>query len=257
MFSCSLAALVALICGACGNSNPAPVRGSVSASWSIIAAGDNATCARVGAASVSLTLHNHTSNVDITTALPCADTTGTTAVPAGDYDATLALRTANGTALATAPIQGMVTVAPGQIAVLQPATFSVVDRGALVLSLAAVATRANCNSHEQGGADVTGIRIDFEHAANGCAPVTFARMREGATVGTYTVDCGSPAVISCLERDETLVASGIESGPYAIRVLGLRSTVVCWLGTDVLSLPGSGATLTKRVQVAPLRSPGC
>jgi hypothetical protein len=117
-------------------------------------------------------------------------------------------------------------------------------------------TRANCTVPDQGGAGLTGFAIDFEHAADGCAPVTFTRARGTTTVGTYTVSCSSPAITSCIERDETLTIDGIESGPYAINVSALLGPIRCWAGTDLLSVP-AGATLTRPIQLAPQHAPGC
>lgn len=256
---CSLAVLAAFTsssaCGSCGSAPAA--RGSAGAIWSITVLGQAATCAQVGAASVSLLLHSRASGEDTLSSFPCADAEGTPPpVLAGAYDATLALHAADGTALAAAPTQAGVMIAAAQATALRPAVFLPSNRGKLALSFAALATRANCTSTDQGGAGLTGFAIDFEHAADGCAPVTFIRARDATTLGTYTVNCGSPAVASCIERDETLTIDGIESGPYAINVTALRGSIRCWAGTDILSIPG-GAVRAQPIQLAPQQAPGC
>ena len=187
---CFLAALVALTSSsACGSCGPDPAaRGSASAAWSITVAGQAVTCAHVGAASVSLVVHSRASGDDTVSSFACTDAEGSTPpVPAGVYDATLALHAADGATLATAPMQAAVTIAAEQVTALRPAVFPVSERGKLVLSFVALTASANCTPADQGGAGLTGFTIDFEHAADGCAPVTFTRARGTATLGTYTI----------------------------------------------------------------------
>jgi hypothetical protein len=232
-------------------------RGSVSAAWSITALGHVATCAQVGATSVSVLLHSRANTEDVTAAFPCTDTQGTTPpVVAGAFDATLTLRAADGAAIATAPIQAAITVAAGQVTELAPVVFPADGRGKLALSVVALTTRTNCLPRDQGGAGITGFAIDLEHAADGCAPVTFTRSRGTTTLGTYTVSCSSPSVTSCIERDETLTVDTIDPGPYALGVNALIGPVRCWGGTEVLSVP-AGATLARPIQLAPTPATGC
>ncbi len=256
---CSIAALLALASSpACGNCGPAMgPRGAASAAWSITVLGQPTTCAQVGATSVSLLLHNRASGTEITAAFTCTNTQGKTAlVAAGAYDATLTLHAADGTILATAPIQAGVTIGAGQLAALAPVAFVVSDHGKLVLSLATLMTSTNCRPRNEAGADVTGSVITLERAAGGCAPVTFVRSRGTTALGTYLVNCSSPQVTSCIERDETLTADGIESGAYVIRVGGLIGPVRCWAGADTLSVP-AGAPLIQAIQLGPQPVTGC
>ena len=256
---CSIIALLTLASSpACSNCGPATAAsGSVSATWSITVLSQPTTCARVGAASVIVLLHPRVSGADITSAFACTDTQGTTApVAAGEYDATLSLQAADGTTLATAPTQASITIGAAQVVALAPVVFAVSSRGKLVLSLTTPMTRTNCLPHNQGGAGITGSVITLEHAAGGCAPVTFVRSRGNTTVGTYTVACSSPRVVSCIERDETLTVDGIESGAYAIHVGGLIGPSRCWVGDAALSVP-AGASLVKAIELAPQHAAGC
>jgi hypothetical protein len=256
----SLAALVALASSACGSCGPVPVpvaHGSASASWSITTAGNVTTCARAGAATVSLLLHNRASGDDALTSFTCTDTQGTTPpLPAGTYDATLALHAADGVTMVTAPMQAAITIAGGQVTALRPETFVANDLGGLVLSIAPLRTAATCLPHDQGGQAITGHVIALTHAAGGCAAVTFTRMRGTMQVGTYTVDCSAPQVAPCIERDETLEATGIAPGPYAISVRALASTLQCGSGEDVVLVPANASTI-KPIQIAPVRNFGC
>ena len=254
---CSIAVLLALASAACDNCGPnVTARGAASVTWQITVNGQPATCARVGAASVSLLLHSRTS-ADSTFAFSCTDTQGTTPlVTAGAYEATLTLRAADGATLAIAPTQATVTIAADQVTRLAPVAFTLGERGKLVVSLGALTTSSNCKPRDQGGAGITGDLITLAHARGGCAAVTFTRSRGNTPLGTYTVNCSSPEVATCIERDETLTVDGIESGPYAISVRGLTGVVRCWESDDVLSVP-AGATLVKPIQLAPQPGPGC
>jgi hypothetical protein len=240
-------------CGSCGSDMAA--RGSASISWSIAQLGRPATCAEVGAASVSVVLHPR-AGADVTAAFACTDSrVATPPVPASAYEVTLALRAADGAAIATTPAKN-VTINADKVAELSPVVFDTSDRGRLVLSLVTLSTTSNCKPREDGGAAITGFAMVFEHAASGCAPVTFTRARGTTTLGTYTVSCTSPMVASCIERDETLTVDDLPSGPYGIGAFALRGPSACWTGTDALLIP-AGASLTKPIQLANAFVPGC
>jgi len=256
---CSISVLCALASSAaCNNCDPDnTARGAASAAWSITAAGRPATCAQVGAASVSLLLHSRGSGGDVTSVFACTDPEGTTRpIAAGAYDSTLTLRAADGATIATAPTQTAVTIGAGQVAALAPVTFTADGPGKLTLAITALARRSNCPRPDQGGTDITGSLITLVHAEGGCAPVTFTRARGTTTLGTYTVNCSSPQVVSCIERDETLTAEGVGAGPYTVHVFGLAGPIRCWAADDVLSIP-AGASLVKPIQLAPVLATGC
>jgi hypothetical protein len=257
---CSLAALVALASGsACGNCTPDSVaRGSVAASWLITTGGNATTCARVGATSVSLLLHNRASATDTVTSFACSDTQGTTSpLAVGTYDATLALHAADGFTIATAAMQAAIAITTGQVTPLQPATFAADNRlGGLVLSITPLTAGPTCLPRDQGGQGITGHVVELLHAAGGCAAVTFRRMRGDTEVGTYTVNCSAPQVATCIERDETLQAVDSSPGPYAISVSALAGTLQCGTGEDVVLAPTGGAA-TKPIQIAPVPNSGC
>jgi hypothetical protein len=255
-FLCSIGLAVAGT-AACSSCSPDRVaRGSASVSWSITALGGPSTCARAGGASVSLLLRSRGSGDEAHFTFRCTDTRGTTQpITAGPYDATLTLYDADGATLAVGPTQRAVAIDADRVTTLTPVIFTV-EGGKLVLSFATLATTTNCLLREQGGAGITASTITLERAAGGCAPVTFIRSRGETTIGTYTVNCSSPQVAPCIERDETLTVDGLESGPYVIRASGLLGAIQCWAAADVLTVP-AGASLVKSIQLAPSRGPGC
>jgi hypothetical protein len=256
---CSIAALFALAsspaCSRCGPDMPA--RGTALAAWSITTAGQLTTCAQVGAASVSVLLHSRASGTDVTSVFACTDSQGLTSpVVAGPYDATLTLRTADGAAIATAPIQGPVTIVADQLTDLAPVAFAADGRGTLALSLVTLPPRLNCAPKGDGGAGVTANTIIVTRAGDGCAPLTFRRSRGSTALGIYQVNCGVPQVSDCIERDETLTVEGIDPGAYVITVTAFIGATGCWGGTEALSVP-AGAALVKPIQLAPTPLPHC
>jgi hypothetical protein len=203
-----------------------------------------------------LLLHSR-SGADITSVFPCTDLGGSTVpVTAGAYDATLALRGADGSTIATAPTQAAVTIGAGVVAVLTPVTFTADSPGTVTLSITALATSTNCAPRERGGTGITGTLFTLVTASGGCAPLTFTRSRGTTVLGTYTVNCSSPQVDSCIERDETLTADGVDAGLYTVRAFGLIGPLRCWAAEDVLSV-SAGAPLAKTIQLAPVQGRGC
>ncbi len=244
-----------LACNRCG---PDTVpQGAATLTWSITMADQRVTCAHAGATSVSLALHNRASGEDTSSAFACTDPQGTTSpLPVGTYDATITLRAVDGAPVATAPMQAAIPITLGQVTTLRPAMFAASDLGNLVLSLVTLEAASNCQPRSDGGAGTTGHVIELTHAAGGCAPVMFRRMRGETQVGTYTVDCSSPQVAPCIERDETLHALGLEPGPYAISVSALAATRQCGSGDDVVLIPAN-VSVIKPIQIAHVQNVGC
>jgi hypothetical protein len=231
-------------------------RGTASITWSITALEGISTCARNGATSVSLVLRSRSRADDLRFEFPCTDSQATTPlITAGAYEATLTLRAANGAALAVGPTQLAVAIGAGQDTALAPVVF-MVEGGRLVLSLSTIATSANCTSREQGGAGTTANTITLVTAGGGCAAARFTRLRGAIKIGEYQVNCSSPQIAGCIERDETLVAEGLRSGPYVITVNALVGPTRCITEVDVLSVP-HGATIVKPMQLPPNAGPDC
>ena len=254
----TLALLIALVCVAgCGGGNPPPpATGSISLAWSITDLnGQPATCAQAGARSVALRLRNRAGGNVIATAFPCTSNPSTTQVAAGLYDIAFDLNAADGTRLATAPGQTGVAIVAGQVKRLTPITFTVSTQSGLVISLAAPPTTTNCRAVTAGGAGITGTTITLEIVAGGCAPVTFVRSLGGTQVGTYTVDCSSPAVATCIERNETLTTN-VAAGTYSMHAVGKVGPVDCWQG-DATLVVAPGKPLTQTLNLVHQNIPGC
>lgn len=245
-------ALTLMNAAGCRKSPPDPQpepHGAVSVAWSITVAGQLITCARVGAAQVSLVLHSRAGS-DSTFSFACAANHGAaTRIIAGPYDATLRLHASDGALITTATSPAPVIVNADEVTTIPPVTFTTGVRGRLALSIATLGTDSNCTDRGHGGAGTTGNIITLIRADGGCSPATFIRSRGNTKLGEYTVNCSSPQIGTCIEQDETLTTD-LDAGPYTLQVLPLVGPARCSIEIDVMSVP-AGATLTKRVQLVP------
>jgi hypothetical protein len=98
--------------------------------------------------------------------------------------------------------------------------------------------------------------MDPDPSRRGCAAVTFARAIGTTQRGTYTVDCSSPAVASCIEKSETLTTS-IAPGIYLMHVRGKRAANDCWQRDDTFSVAASNTPTTHAVGLLHINGPGC
>jgi hypothetical protein len=238
--------------------------GSVSLAWSITSAsGQPLTCAQAGATSVALRLLSRTGGAPVFTAFPCTGSPGTANIAPGLYDAAIELHDASGGRLATAPPQTSVAIAIGRTKVLTPVTFTVGSGGGggtsrIALTLEAENVGSNCQATSAGGAGITGTTITIARVGGGCAAATLIRSRGGTQVGTYQVNCSSPQVAPCIERDETLTSTStlLEPGSYVMRVRGLVGAVDCWTVETQLDVPAVGQ-LQRRIVLQRQNAPGC
>lgn len=228
----------------------APQLGTVSLSWSIVdPEGRAVACDAVGASSVYVELRSRSHLGGATESFGCKNTPNQSRkLEAGVYNALIELHGAPLTNV-TAPTQSNVTVVAGEDYALNPVTFVVDPTGTLVLRFQAPPNTVNC----AGGAGITGVTLSLTSAAGACAPVTFMRSRGG----TYTVNCSSPPVTTCIETDETLTAADILAGEYRVDVRGKVGAAECWLNSDGFRVPPQGKTLDNRLNLARQEIPGC
>ena len=140
---------------------------------------------------------------------------------------------------------------------MAPITFAVDTHGSLAISLATPPFTTNCKPASMGGPGITGDSITLERAAGGCAAVTFLRSRGATQLGTYTVNCSSPSIASCIETDETLTVPSLESGSYTIHVRGKVGPTNCWTTDASLEVPTAGRSLIRTLALARQPTPGC
>jgi hypothetical protein len=149
-------------------------------------------------------------------------------------------------------------VAVGRTTALTPVTFALGTGGGgssgVALTFEAENVASNCQASSSGGAGITGTTVTIVKVGGGCAPVTLTRNRGGAQVGTYKVNCSSPQVAACVERDETLTTTGLAPAAYVLHVRGKIGPVDCWVADPQIDVPASGQLQTRivlRHQIAP------
>lgn len=252
-----LIAMAVVLASGCGGNAPPATNGSITLTWSIFDRNQRpATCAQVAAKSVALRLRNRASGAIVVTAFPCEASPGIAPLAAGAYDVAIELHAADGSRLTAAPDQPDVVITAGRITALAPVTFTASTETGLVLTIA-TPTATNCQPPADQGAGITGMTLTLIHAGGSCAPVTFIRQRGTEQRGSYTVDCGSPSVVACIERDETL-ATSVAPDSYALHVVGKVGPTNCWALDDTLQVPPpSGQPLVHPVGLVRQTIPGC
>jgi len=239
-------------CSSCGSGGGFPIDaggssspGTVTLAWSLTdIAGAAITCDQVGANSVALTLQGH-ATAGALVSLSCAAGQGTSqALPPDTYDVAIELHGASLTAISATPQKGVV-VRAGADTRLAAAVFAVDPHGAIAFSINVPQAASNCGAASDQGAGITATTITLQHDGNGpCEPVLFTHTKGTTPLGTYTVDCGSPMVVNCVERDEALTATGVASGGYTVHVVGKINAAACWRNDDTLQVPAQGHTLS-------------
>ena len=252
-----LAALTALLyVSGCPAPAP-PANGSISVTWSIQSLGGlPVTCEQVGAHSAALRLRNRSTSAIIATAFPCANSPGTAPIAPGSYDVSFLLNDSSGVVLGTGSDQAGVSIASGRLTQLAPVifTFGAPPKITVALKLA-TGTTANCRPASSGGAGITGNTIVLARTDDGCAPVVFTRQRGAEQRGTYQVNCSSPEIASCIEKDETLTTQ-LQLGSYTLRARGKIGGVDCWMRDDTIEVR-SGSSVTRTLGLMRTGGAGC
>jgi hypothetical protein len=241
-----------------------PAPGTVTLAWSLTdLAGAPITCAQVGANTIALTLQGHTT-AGALVSLSCDQGTGTSQSLSPDtYDVSIELHGAGLTAVKVAA-QNNVIVKPGANVALSPVVFPVDPHGAIVFSIKVPQADTNCGGAADQGAGITSTTITLQHDDSGpCEPVTFTHTKGATMLASYTVDCSSPMVANCIERDEALTATGLPSGGYTVHVVGKINAAACWRNDDTVQVPPQGSTqsgtwnlaLQKAVAGCPAQAP--
>jgi hypothetical protein len=255
--SLGAAALALAACGGGGGfpdappiDNP-PVNGTLAFSWEIHDTdGAVIPCERVGALSMTATLHELSTAGGFTEPFSCNTGMGVASVAPGTYEIGFELDAPSGI-IATATKQTGLVVASAGASVVPKATFTLDATGALDLVFAAIEPGGN-GSNCEGGAGIDTMTITLEDASDACTPVTFD-VSAGATgtAGTYQVDCAAPVTIGCLENDQRLSVSGVDSGSHQIHVRGATVNPDCtWTNDDIFAVPPIGATLMRTLNLA-------
>ena len=240
--------------------------GTFSLAWTVANTGGTAiTCGQIGAQAVTATLRNRAIQGASTEVFSCSTLMGMSqALIPGTYDISFDLNGVGGDpvtgVIATAPMQMGIVIQSGVNTPLMPLAFSVNATGAMRLKLMTSATAGNCVPVAQQGAGITTNSITLTKVSDGmCAPLTFtvSAGTMGGTAGTYVVNCATPTVAPCFERDQELTVTGIESATYAISVKGNRGGTECYTNIDQLPVPPIGRELVRTLNLALSSATAC
>ncbi len=227
------------------DAEPDPGTGTISLASSMIdLSGSPIGCDRINPGETLLRMRSASGSPDESEiSLPCEISSVTSPpVAAGIYNVTPELNS-SGELLATAPDQNNVAVWSGIDTMLLPVKFIVDATGGLAISIKVESTSSNCQPIAQGGAGITSATITLTHPG-GCAPIALIRKRGNVTIGQYLINCSTPMVATCIEADETLVASGLASGPYTIHIAGRFLARECWRHDGPLQIPAGERVLS-------------
>jgi hypothetical protein len=252
----SLALLFVAACGGGGgfpDAGPpdAAETGRFSLAWSVVDQ-DNAplACDRIAAQSMTVLTHNKEFEGGSTEIFTCKDGEGTSeAVLAGTYDLDFELAGTFGT-LARGAEQKNVVVPPDGTVQLDPVTFQVKALGGMALELSSGASGGNCAATGANGAGITSFTITMNHTGDQtCAPLTL-NISAGANQGasTYTINCTTPVVAGCIENDQIITASGVDSDGYTLHIKG-TSGADCYLNDDMVQVPPLDLVLSRTLNL--------
>lgn len=236
--------------------------GTMSLRWNLTdPQGQAITCNQIAAQTVTLILRNRDVQGANTEVFVCASGEGTTPLVApGTYDVQYELASGAAGLIAQATTQMGVVVESGQNTELMPVTFVVDPTGGLDLRLQALKPGAtitsNCAPTAQMGAGIQTMTITLtQGTTTTCEPVTFMLSNPPAT---YTVNCGSPQSIACIEKDRALTVMGVASGGYQIHIRGKIGAADCYTNDDSLQVPPAGKVLERTLNLGyQMGTPGC
>ena len=240
---------IAIAAAACGtNEGPPDARvidgpppgGTFSFSWTMHEGATPLTCDQIGASVVSVTILDESAGFGVVDTFSCSSGMGTSSPHApGLYTITVELEGGSG-ALSTPQKFMHVALKSAQDTPLGAVDFMVDAHGGIAIKLAASGASANCTA---GGANIDATTLRLEDGAGTCIPATFT-IAAGATkpAGTYTSDCNSLPAGPCIEKDQTITATGLRSGSVKLVVTGDVAGKTCWNGLLPLTVPAMQTT---------------
>ncbi|HTJ47380.1 MAG TPA: hypothetical protein VL463_35015 [Kofleriaceae bacterium] len=218
-----------------------PPGGTLSMTWTLHEGASALACSDVGAQVVTVTIVPDNAGFGFIDTFSCTSLMGTTrSLDPGKYTLTVDLTGAAGSLVTTTTKFMHVDVASGQDTPLGAVDFMVLARGGIAIKLAANGQSANCTA---GGANIDAMTLQLQDSQGTCIPATFM-IAAGANNGasTYTSDCNSLPAGPCIEKDQTITATGLKSGAVQLVSTGDVGGKDCWKGSNSLNVPANDAT---------------
>jgi hypothetical protein len=232
-----------LLCGACGSDAGPPdarVPGTVSLTWTLHSGSRLLFCAAVDAATVQTTITAGAfTAVDV---FSCATAMGTSRpILPGTYAVSVEVDGASGP---ISPVQHLdnIVVTAGHDTSLGNLDFAVDATGGLRFTVAASGAGSNCAA-APGGAGIDGMTLEILDTVHACEPATFM-IGAGATApaATYTSDCQSLPAGPCIESDQVVTVTGLNSGIAYLVVAGDVAGKACWKTSASAKVPTLSTT---------------
>lgn len=237
--------------------------GTFSVSWSVVDQNNQPiSCDRISAQTMTVLTHNLAFEGGSTQVFSCNTGMGMSqGLAPGSYEMNFELAGTLGS-LAMGAEQAPVTITANANLELAPVMFQVNAVGSVALKVATGKAGGNCGAANAGGAGISEMSITLTHNSDvSCEPVTLT-ITDGATQmgGTYTIDCASPMRRACIEEDQVIMASGVPSDSYTIRVRGYVGAITspCYLNMDSIQVPPLNKLLLRTLNLAQqTQTPGC
>lgn len=238
----ALAGVCVAACGSCEGDDavdaPGAARRTVSFAWKVVDLSDlELACDRIDAQLVTVTLFRIRTGEGFTEVFDCFRKTGTKELEDGAYMIGFELGDRFGTLLTVAPRRYEVT-ADGA---LDEVKFRIDPFGNLIFTID-TGLPANCASSTQ----ITGMTISLAHSNGLCEGTTLAI--EPST--SYTINCVSPNVAGCIEKDRRVTATHIPADDYRIRIVASQGPTACWLLDQRQRVRAGGFTRTLALTLA-------
>jgi hypothetical protein len=231
----------------------APLTGLFNLTWTVVDQNSAPlACDRIAAQAMTVLARNVAYDGGETQIFTCSTGMGTSQrVIAGTFEFAFELSGTFGLLARSAAQYNVDVPADGNVT-LEPAVFQVEAIGGVALQLSANKTGGNCGAANANGAGIDGFTITMNRNSDtACAPLTLT-VSAGATQpgGTYTIDCATPAVFGCIEADQVITATGIDSDGYTLHIKGKINNKDCYLNNDSIQVPPLQKTLMRTLNLA-------
>lgn len=208
-------------CESCGSDDPVDAPGvsshTVAFSWRVTDLSNvELACDRIDAQFVTVTFFRSRTGEGFTEVFDCFRKSGGRTLEEDDYLIGFELADRFGTIATVAPRRYSVAAD----LITDEAKFQVDPFGDLVMTLE-TPLAANC----AGGSQITGMTIEMYRSSGSCQTSMLAI----EPASTYTINCTSPNVTGCIEKNRRVTAAHFPADEYRIRVVALQGANPCWL----------------------------
>ncbi len=235
-----------------------PDTGTFSLSWTLTDGTDPITCANVGGLSVAISVTPAGGGSGQSEAFSCGSGSGTSRpMRAGIYNLSIELRASAGPLAAAVSVPN-VEIKQAADTPLSAVDFTVVAKGGISFTIDTASSGDNCDT-SGSGAGITAASIELRDASGACVPATFEVAAGAATsASTYTTTCPATGQHACIENDQAITVTGIDSGTHSLTITGFKDATPCYGRNPQFDVPGNNLSADLPTQQLDLRFvPAC